>query len=78
MTARPVSALTSLEKIANWDGESQDVEQTLVAALTADDYPERIKDLRRPGIDPLSYINNLDKVNSHSTPEHYPRFMTVW
>ena len=52
-------------EVANWDGESQDIDQALAAAFGADDYPECIKDLQAKNIDPSSYINNLDKVNSH-------------
>ena len=74
-----VSASSSLLKIANWDGESQDIDQALVAAFKADDYLDCIKDLQAQNIDPPSYINNLDKVNLHcSIPKHRdPRFMTI-
>ena len=57
-------------KVANWDGESRDIGQALTAAFQADDYLECIKNLRARKIEPLSYINNLDKVSSCSIPTH--------
>ena len=78
MTAiHAISASSSLIKIANWDGESQGISHTLTAAFGADDYLECIKDLRVREIDPLSYIDNLDKV-SYSIPNHYLQFITIW
>ena len=50
-------------KIVNWDETSQDIERALVTALEADDYLDCIKDLKAQGVDPLSYIENLDKVS---------------
>ena len=66
MTTDAVSALTSLLAIVNWDGTSQDIEQALTTAFDAEDYRDCIKDLRGRNIEPLSYINSLDKVRSHS------------
>jgi hypothetical protein len=41
----------------------QEITATLIKALEATDYSDCIKDLRRIGIDPQSYINGLDKVH---------------
>ena len=60
------TASTFLMKVANWDGESWDIDQMLTAAFNAGDYLDCIKDLRARQIEPLSYINNLDKVRLHS------------
>ena len=53
-------------KIVNWDETSGDIERALVTALEADDYLDYIKDLKAQGVDPLWYIENLDKVSSCS------------
>ena len=60
-------------KLSKWAGTSQDISQVLTAAFEADDYLECIKDLRARNIEPLSYINSLDKVSPHSIPKHYIR-----
>ena len=64
-TTQAVSASTSLIKIAAWDGTSHDIKQVLTSAFDATDYLDCIKNLRERNIDPLSYINNLDKVSSY-------------
>jgi len=66
MTAQTDSAAIYLKKVADWDGKSRGITQVLVAAFEAKDYPVCIKSLRELGIDPQSYINNLDKVSSYS------------
>lgn len=66
MSAEPVSASVSLKKIADWDGNSRDIHQVLVAAFEASDYKSCVKDLRAQNIEPMSYINNLDKVGFRS------------
>ena len=58
------SASTSLKKIANWDGRSQDIYQVLSTAFGANDYLDCIKNLRARRVDPGSYINSLDKVRA--------------
>ena len=65
---RSTSALISLTKVAHRDGTSQDINQVLATAFRADDYLDCIKDLQARNIDPLSYINGLDKAGSHSSP----------
>ena len=67
-TPRSTSALISLTKVANWDGKSHNIHQVLAAAFEADDYiyQDCVKNLQKQGIDPMSYINNLDKVGSRS------------
>lgn len=64
------SALIFLEQVANWDGKIQDILGALTAAFEAVDYADCIKDLQARGIDPPSYINNLDKVSLYSIPAH--------
>jgi len=64
---RSTSASILLMKISKWAGTSQDVSQVLTAAFDADDYPDRIRDLRARNIEPLSYINGLDKVSLHKS-----------
>ena len=68
------SASIFLKKIADWDGEIQDIDihQTLTDAFKAPDYLYCIKNLKAHDVDPLSYINNLDKVSSCSIPVHQP------
>ena len=63
-TTQAVSASILLDEIARWDGLSPDIEQVLDAAFDAKDYPDCIIDLPKRNIDPLSYLNNLDKVGS--------------
>jgi hypothetical protein len=61
----PLSAAVSLVKVANWDGESQDIDRVLTTAFEANEYLDCIKNLRALNIEPLSYINGLDKVSSY-------------
>jgi len=60
-----VSASVSLMKVVNW-GTSQDINQVLKTAFEAEDYLDCINNLRERNIDPLSYVNSLDKVGSYS------------
>ena len=55
-----------LMEIANWDGKSQGIDQVLTALFGTEDYLDCIKNLRARNIDPLAYINSLDKVGSSS------------
>jgi len=71
------TASTFLMKVANWDGESRDIDQVLTAAFNASDYLDCIKDLQARQIEPLSYINNLDKVRLHSAQKN-PSFLTTF
>jgi len=66
-TNQAVSASIFLMKVANWDGKSEDIYNALTAAFDAKDYLNCIKDLPARNIEPLSYINNMDKVSSYST-----------
>ena len=76
MVTESVSALTFLQKIANWDGtSSQDIIEDLNAAFAAADYQGCIKNLEERGIDPTAYINNLDKVRPCSTPTRRVRLI---
>jgi hypothetical protein len=68
MTTHTASASTSLMKVANWDGTSQDINQVVTTAFEAGDYLACVKDLKAHKIDPQSYINSLDKVGSYSIP----------
>jgi len=69
MTTQAVSASISLARVVNWDGTSRDLRQILTAAFDAKDYPDCIKNLKAQDIEPLSYIDSLDKVGSCSTLE---------
>ena len=69
-TPRSTSALIPLMNVVRWDGTSEDINQTLVAAFEAKDYLDCIKNLRAQNIDPLSYIDNLDKVGSYLIPRY--------
>jgi len=71
------SASALLMKLSNWAGTSQDVSQVLTAAFEAEDYLDCIKDLQARNIEPLSYINSLDKVSLHSIPKHHTRSITT-
>lgn len=62
MTTQAVSASISLAKIVNWDGKSRDIRQTLTDTFDAEDYLSCIKNLKAQDIEPLSYIDSLDKV----------------
>ena len=53
-------------EIANWDGKSQGIDQVLTALFGTEDYLDCIKNLRARNIDPVAYINSLDKVGSSS------------
>jgi len=61
-TTQAVSASTSLTRVVNWDGKSQDIKQALTTAFDANDYLDCIKNLEKRGIDPSSYIDSLDKI----------------
>lgn len=63
MSAESASASVSLKKIVDWDGSSQDIHQALITAFEANDYQSCIKDLEAHGIEPLAYVNGLDKVS---------------
>ncbi|KAF9646888.1 kinase-like protein [Thelephora ganbajun] len=62
MATHTASAETSLMKIVSWDGKSRDIYQVLTTAFEAKDYLVCIRDLQALGIDPSSYVNNLDKI----------------
>jgi len=73
--AGSTSAAISLKEVAKWDGKSQEIYKVLTAAFDAEDYPECIKDLRAREIEPLLYVDNLNKVGSVSQP--LARFVTI-
>jgi hypothetical protein len=77
MDAETVPASVSLKKIAEWDGTSKDVHQTLSIAFEADDYLACIRNLRGRHIVPLEYIDGLDEVSSYSPLTQYARFTTI-
>lgn len=60
------SVLISLRKIADWDGNSQGIGQLLNTVFESGEYHDWVKNFRILDIDPLAYINNLDKVSPHS------------
>ena len=64
----PVATITNdtlgfISLIATWDGESQDASEILTTVFEAEDYMDCIENLRTTDIDPLSFVNNLDKVS---------------
>ena len=75
---RTISASVSLAKVANWDGETQDVYRVLTTAFGAEDYWDCIRKLQAQGIDPLSYINNLDKVCTFPILRKHDSFLITW
>lgn len=75
-TTRTTSASISLIKVASWDGKSQNITQALIAAFEADDYLDCVKNLQAQNIEPLSYINSLDKVDSCSIL--HTQFIIIW
>lgn len=66
ITTQAVSASTLLNKVVHWDGSPRDIELVLNAAFDAKDYLDCILNLPARNIDPLLYINSLDKVCSRS------------
>ena len=64
VTPRLTNTSILLAEVANWNGESQGIDQVLTVIFDAKDYLDCIKNLRERNIDPLAYINNLDKVGS--------------
>ena len=65
-TTEAVSASIFLDKVVHWDGSLHDIKQVLNAAFDANDYLDCIRDLQAQNIDPLLYINSLDRVGSCS------------
>jgi hypothetical protein len=78
MASQTDSASSSLNEIANWDGKSQAIYEVLATAFGARDYLDCIKNLQVRGIDPGSYINNLDKVRSRPISSLRTQPLTVW
>jgi hypothetical protein len=68
-TGRSSPAAIFLKMIADWDGIFQGIDQVVAVAFEADGYLDCIKGLKAQNIDPLSYINSLDTVSSHSIPK---------
>ncbi|KAF9646900.1 kinase-like protein [Thelephora ganbajun] len=62
VTAHTASTKISLTKITNWNEKSGDISQMLTTAFESKDYLDCVKNLRALDIDPLSYINSLDKI----------------
>ena len=67
-----------LNKVVNWDGKSQDIYQALTAAFGAKDYLDFIKNLQAHGIEPLSYIDGLDKVCAFMILMQHDSFYNRW
>ena len=78
MSSQPDSASSSLKEIADWDGTSQAIYEVLATAFGARDYLDCIKNLKARGIDPGSYIDNLDKVSPRYTLSLPGQLLTVW
>ena len=71
------SASIFLKRVANWDGKTQDIYQTLAGAFEAVDYLDCVRNLRAQNIDPMLYINSLDKVSSYSILLHQAWFVMI-
>ena len=76
-TGHSLPAATFLRKVADWDGNSPDIDQALTAAFEADDYLDCVNDLEAQNIDPSSYINGLDEVSSYPTQKQRACFITM-
>ena len=63
MAATRNTAAVHLRRVSQ--GVPQDPQQVLIAAFTAIDYSDCIKNLPRWQVDPQAYINDLDQVGSH-------------
>ena len=74
---RTTSTPLLLDEVVNWDGKSPDIDQVLTAAFGAEDYLDSIRNLQSRGIDPLSYINSLDKVCAHSVSARRALFFII-
>ena len=72
-----VPASTWLNEVVNWDGKSLDINRVLTAAFGSEDYLDCIRNLQAQGIDPLSYINSLDKVCMHSVSTQRALSLTI-
>ena len=66
MGSQTVSASIWLSEVVNWDGKSPDIDRVLATAFGAEDYLDCVRNLQARGIDPLSYINSLDRVCTRS------------
>ena len=66
MATQIVSPSVYLDEVINWDGKSRHITQALAALFEAEEYPHWIEDLGAQGIEPLEYIDSLDKVREHS------------
>ena len=62
MASQTVPAPLWLNDLVNSDGNSPNINQILTTAFAAGDYLDCIKNLKERGVEPLSYINSLDKV----------------
>lgn len=74
---RRLSASVLLNQVVDWDGESPEIREVLITAFGADDYLDCIKDLPARGIDPVSYINSLDKARAHTISRMRVRILIV-
>ena len=74
---RTISTPILLNKVVNWDGKSQDIYQALTAAFGAKDYLHSIENLQAHGIEPLSYIDGLDKVCAFMIQRRRNLFITT-
>lgn len=59
-----------MRNIANWDRKSPDTSKMFTAFKT-DDYLDCLAKLEVFGIDPLLFVNNLDKVRLCLTERHH-------
>ena len=77
MDSQTVSASFWLNEVVNWDGKSPNINRVLATAFGAEDYLDCVRNLQARGIDPLSYINSLDRVCTHSVSTRWTLFLTI-
>ena len=63
--SQKLSASIWLNKVISWDGERSGIQRALKSAFKAEDYEDCTGDLQARGIEPLSWIESLDKVCVH-------------
>ena len=78
LSTRKAFALVLLKKVAGWDGISEGISEVLTTAFGAEDYLDCVRNLEAHGIEPLSYIDNLDKVDSNLFRWRYSHLVQIW
>jgi hypothetical protein len=66
-----------MRNIANWDRKSPDTSKMLTAFKT-DDYLDCLAKLEVFSIDPLLFVNNLDKVRPYFIERQHTYHIRIW